>query len=334
MINPQRTNIILIANVDSTFVRKDVRLFLGVCKVQKMTCTRPKGLLHFLLEQIKILIFISKNIRSSKVVICWFADYHSFIPALLSKVFAKPFYLIQGGYDTTYMPEYDYGVYTNKLRSFMVDYAYRHATLNLPVSHFLAKEIKERYNSKIKIEVLPTGYSIEESTQLNKEKSVLTVAGVDSEKRLLIKGIDRFIELAIEMPDIPFTIIGVNKSLLKSYKLPDNLICIEALSKREVDEYYKKSQIYCQFSLREGLPNAVLEAMSYECVVIGMNHSGIAEAIGDAGYVLDKWSVSNAKRLVELAMLDTAKGSEGKARVREYFNEEIRGKRLLEIINK
>jgi len=333
MDNPQSKQIILIANVNSTFVKKDERLFAEVSKVQKMVCAQPKSVLRFLLEQIKIFVFILKNIRASKAVICWFADYHSYFPALLAKWFGKPFYLIQGGYDTTYLPELDYGVFTNKLRSSMVDYAYQHATLNLPVSKFLAKEIRERYNSEIPLEVVPTGYVVDNSISADKEKSVLTVAGVDTQKRFLIKGIDRFIALANDMPDIPFILIGVKKSLINSYKLPDNLEYRETLSKSEVDEYYKKAKTYCQFSLREGLPNAVLEAMSYECTVVGMNHSGVAEAVGNTGLLLDEWSVSQARQLVESALIDTSKGAAGRTRVIEYFNEDRRRNRLRELID-
>lgn len=333
MNNPLSSEIILIANVNSTFVIKDERLLSEVSNVQKMICAQPKTVLRFLLEQIKIIGFVLKNIRASKAVVCWFADYHSYFPALFAKWFNKPFYLIQGGYDTTYLPDLDYGVFSNNLRSYMVDYAYQHATLNLPVSQFLAKEIRERYNSEIPIEVLPTGYSVDNTNQWDKEKSVLTVAGVDTQKRFLIKGIDRFVALAKEMPGIPFTIIGVEQSLLNSNNLPDNLIYRETLSKPEVDEYYKKAKVYCQFSIREGLPNAVFEAMSYECTVVGINHSGIAEAVGNAGFLLDEWSVASARQLVESALNDARKGVEGRVRVMEYFNEDLRRRRLQEIIN-
>jgi glycosyltransferase involved in cell wall biosynthesis len=333
MTNPLTSEIILIANVDSTFVRKDERLLSENSKVQKMICAQPKTVLRFLLEQIKIIGFVLKNIRASKAVVCWFADYHSYFPALLAKWFNKPFYLIQGGYDTTYLPDLYYGVFSNNIRSYMVDYAYQYATLNLPVSKFLAKEIRERYNNEIPIKVLPTGYSVEYTNHWDKEKSVLTVAGVDTQKRFLIKGLDRFIALAKEMPDIPFTIIGVEQSLLNSNNLPDNLIYRETLSKPEVDEYYKKAKVYCQFSIREGLPNAVFEAMSYECTVVGMNHSGIAEAVGNTGFLLDEWSVTSARQLVESALNDTRQGVEGRVRVMEYFNEDLRRRGLQEIIN-
>jgi len=326
------TKIILIANVNSTFVKKDEKAFLEKAMVLKMICAMPKNFAHFIIEQFKILVFMLKNVHRSQAVVCWFADYHSFFPAMMAKLFSKPFYLVLGGYDTTYLPELDYGVYSNRLRSYMVDYAIKNTTLNLPVSNFLAEELNKRYQNTIKVEVLPTGYTVDATGPFEKEKSVLTVAHVNTVKRLLIKGIDRFIALATAMPEISFTVIGVKEGLLKSYNLPDNLQCLEVLPKLEVNEYYKKAKVYCQFSIREGLPNAVFEAMSYACVVIGMNHSGIAEAMDDTGYLLDKWDVNDAINLVNLALEDRTKGSEGKTRVKKYFNEDFRKNRLFKIL--
>jgi glycosyltransferase involved in cell wall biosynthesis len=326
-------HVLLISNVNSTFVKHDESLLAEATIVKKFIVGQEKSFFAFIMEQIKVLIFIIKNIRGSAVMFCWFADYHSFLPAFISKWFGKSFYLIQGGYDTTNISEINYGVHTNKWRSAMVDYAIKNATLNLPVSSFLAGELQARYGNHLPIEVLHTGYIVEEAKDEIKEDIVLTVAVVDSQKRMLIKGVDRFIALASEMPDILFNIIGVKATLLESYILPNNLKCREALSKAEVDEYYKKAAVYCQFSLREGLPNAVLEAMSYKCVVVGMNHSGIAEAVGDAGFLLDEWNINSAKQLVERALEDTLKGLEGRARVEEYFNEDKRRRRLQELIN-
>jgi glycosyltransferase involved in cell wall biosynthesis len=332
MRSTQDTKIILIGNVDSTFVRHDEQILSEMAPVKKLICRQPKRLWAFILEQIKLFVFVWRNIRSSEAVFCWFADYHSFLPAWLAKKFNKPFYLIPGGYDTTYIPELEYGVYTSPIRSKMVDYAYHHASLNLPVSQFLADEIMARYGGSMPVEVLPTGYTVKVNEPLVKEDFVLTVAAVDSAKRLKIKGIDRYIELAREMPEVDFKLVGVDELLLKSYQLPQNLVCIGVIAKAELNVIYQKAKVYGQFSVREGLPNAVLEAMSYACVVVGINHSGITEAVGGAGYLLDTWDVAEAKKVVLQALHDTTSGSLAQQRVAENFNAERRRNRLFELV--
>lgn len=333
MSKQNNPDIILISNVDSTFVRHDEDLLSSFGKVDKLICYQPKGLLGFLREQLRILRFIASRVKKTDAVFCWFADYHSFWPALLTKWAGKPFYLIQGGYDTTRIQRLSYGVFTNFVRTAMVNYAYRNARLNLPVSEFLAKEIFARYGDKVKVEVLPTGYDLPEITKQTKEALVLTVAAADTQKRLLIKGVDRFIHLAQNAPNISFMLVGMKREHLNNFDIPNNLKVQEFLATNELGLLYQKTKVYAQFSVREGLPNAVLEAMSYECVVVGMNHSGIAEAVGDCGYLIDKWDVDEARVMLEKALDNNSLGSLARIRVQENFKSEKRLARLRQFVN-
>ena len=131
MKSQSKPQVLLISNVDSTFVRHDESLLIEGTIVKKFIAGQEKNFLAFIMEQIRVLLFMMKNTRGTAVVFCWFADYHSFLPAMICRRLGKPFYLIQGGYDTTYIKEINYGVHTSMWRSAMVDYAIRNATLNL-----------------------------------------------------------------------------------------------------------------------------------------------------------------------------------------------------------
>ena len=61
-------------------------------------------------ELFKAILYIPK----SQAVICWFSDYHGFIPLLLSRLFNKRFIVIVGGYDAIAYKELNYDKAKNK----------------------------------------------------------------------------------------------------------------------------------------------------------------------------------------------------------------------------
>ncbi len=67
--------------------------------------------------------------------------------------------------------------------------------------------------------------------------------------------------------------------LIKKYKVEDKVIFMGSLSADKMNEYYDSLDIYIQPSKQEGLPRAVIEAMSRACPCIGTNIAGIPELI-------------------------------------------------------
>ena len=63
-----------------------------------------------------------------------------------------------------------------------------------------------------------------------------------------------------------------------------NVELIPRISQKELIGYYQRAKVYAQFSLREGLPNAVCEAMLCECVPVGTRVQGINTAMGTIGF--------------------------------------------------
>ena len=73
---------------------------------------------------------------------------------------------------------------------------------------------------------------------------------------------------------------GLNKKITFTGKLP----------KKEVNQFYRRSKGFLFFSLKEGLPNVVLEAMSCNCVPIVTEMDGVSYEIienGKDGFILE-----------------------------------------------
>ncbi len=326
-----KPGLLFFANTTATFIKRDIALLERDYNVRVFISKQPKGAIPFLIETCKIILFTLANIHSAKLVLCWFADYHSFWPALIAKHAGKSYYLIEGGYDTVYLPEFDYGVFTNRFRSFCVNYSVRNATLNLPVSNFLKSELQQMYGAKINIEVLPTGYNSQLFFSSVKERTVLAIGAVETQKRFLIKGIDRVLAVASILPDIQFKVIGVASIVSDKYIIPANVEMQAVANEKEIQLHLSKAAVYIQFSRREGLPNIVFEAMLSECVVVGINHSGLGEAIGNNGYLLDTWDVDQAKEVILEALKDQEIGVKSRNYVISNYSEKQRSQSMIKL---
>ena len=69
------------------------------------------------------------------------------------------------------------------------------------------------------------------------------------------------------------------RDLAKELGVTDRVKFVGNLSADKMPEYYDSLDIYVQPSKQEGLPRAVIEAMSRGCPVIGTNIAGIPELI-------------------------------------------------------
>lgn len=72
------------------------------------------------------------------------------------------------------------------------------------------------------------------------------------------------------------------KTLIKKWDLEQEVVFLGSLPHKEVFEELKAIDVYIQPSLQEGLPRAVVEAMSLACPVIGSNAGGMPELISQS----------------------------------------------------
>ena len=113
-----------------------------------------------------------------------------------------------------------------------------------------------------------------------------------------------------------------------------NVQFIKKLSQEELRKYYSRAKVYVQFSLREGLPNAVCEAMMCECIPVGSDKNGIPTAIGDCGFILKQRDVQLAVQLISQAMkAPPALAKKARQRILENFTPLQRETALLSLIH-
>lgn len=282
----------------STFVKTDFEILSSEHEVTKYQFKPVRGILKTAIQLIKQKIFLLINIWKFDAVFIWFADYHSFLPVLFAKILRKKSFVVIGGYDVARMPEFAYGSLSSPLRKSLTIFSIKNASLCLPVVENLEKKVKE-IAPKAKTKTIYTGYKfvLNEENQLLKKrgKMILTVSITNNHQRYLIKGLDRFKELAEKLPDFQFYVIGVLKEAESLFEpIPKNLVLLPQLKQDELNRHYLKTSFYAQFSRSEGLPNALCEAMLYGCIPLGLDVGGISTAIEKNGLIMSDWDVNRA----------------------------------------
>lgn len=290
----------------STFVKTDYEILGEKYDVVKYQYKPVKGIYKNAVEFIKQFLYLLLHIWKFDSVYIWFADYHSFLPVLYAKILRKKSFVIIGGYDMANLPEIHYGSLSRPLRKRLTLFSCRYATLCLPVVEGLEKKLQE-ICPRAKSKTIYTGYQFKLDRPIDvntpREKIILTVSITENYQRYMVKGLDRFKELAQHLPDYKFHIIGVKENAKKLFEpIPSNLYLFPPVQQEELIEFYLKSSFYAQFSRSEGLPNALCEAMLYGCLPLGTNIGGISTAIENYGMVINDWDLKIITDFVSMAI--------------------------------
>ena len=96
---------------------------------------------------------------------------------------------------------------------------------------------------------------------------------------------------------------GYLKKVAKKYGVEDQVVFTGAVSHDEVFRLLDQCDIYVQPSLQEGLPRALVEAMSRGCPAIGARTGGIPELIPE-GNIVKRKSINNIAETIK-KMLDS-----------------------------
>ena len=318
----------------SSFVKNDFELLSKKFNVIRFECKVEKKIFPALSILIKEKIFLLKNIRKATAIVCWFADYHSFLPVLFSQIFRKKFFIINGGYDVMYIPEINYGSFNSPFRGFITKFSLQRATYNLAVSPNLIDEAKKRV-PKGNYRLVPTAHnSLAFNCNTEKENIIITVAGVSNLQRFKIKGLDRFVELAHITPELEFVIIGSDETIYEFIPdKPKNLRTVSHIPFEELTNWYSRAKFYAQFSRSEGLPSAVCEAMLSECIPVGIRVGGIPFAINKFGILANDWNPELIKEEILKNMSNSDLGKDARSHIVNTFNSNLREKAFNELIN-
>ena len=264
--------------------------------------------------------------------VCWFASVYSLAVVAGARLAGRRSIIVVGGVDAAAIPDLGYGLWLNRWKAALVRRSLRWADQVLPVDESLLVSLRRL--SGLPLEhavVLPTGYDAgywsPPPTDPDGRSGVLCVATCSSVRRARVKGIDVLLSAAASLPEVQFTVIGVDPDFRDrmSFPVPQNVRLLPAVTREELREYYQSAQIYCQPSRHEGLPNALCEAMLCGAIPIGTRAGGMPGAIGEWGVVVDSGDDEALRDGILSAMKMSAEtGEGGRRRIAESFSKERR----------
>lgn len=349
-------HIFLIFGKPSSFIYEDIIFLKDNYHCTEYQFKPTKNIVLFVFKQINLLWHLIINFRKYDVYISWFADYYSLLPMLIGKLRGRRKIIITGGFDAVSIPQLNYGVFSKRdLRYWFVYSSYKFTDYILPVDKSLEKGtnyygspnekgiptgVKSFIPSlKAHLEIVPTGYDEKKWHKGNthkKENTVICIASTPNPRTYFLKGFDLLIEVAKKMPHVEFTIVGFNKEMeeyIKPIKSP-NISVTGFIPNDELPSIIATHKVFALFSLSEGLPNTLCEAMLCECIPVGSNVNGIPTAIGETGYIIDRKNIQEAIQAIETALNDNEnKGKKARERIINLFSQKQRRNKLHAIIN-
>lgn len=277
------------------------------------------------------LFYLALNIWKFDLIYIWFADYLSFLPVMFTKLTGKKSIICAGGYESTYIPEINMGVFTNatiskSIRSFCVKYSLKNCTIILPVDETLIENTNNYIYSDIPgklplkdgikefipdikdiFKTIYLGYdpqTFRKPEKTIKENSVVSAGLIVNNDEFQRKGFDLLIEAAKHLSNINFVLIGFNEEMKAKYadKVTPNVILYGIVPYSKLIEEYSKAKIYAQFSMFEGMPSSICEAMLCECIPVGSMVNGIPKIINSYGQVINKRDAEEVKKAINDAM--------------------------------
>lgn len=312
----------------SSFVRQDYQNLSKRFHVIKVNYRRPDDVFG-----------IVKAVHESDVSFSWFAGGHAFLAVLFSKILGKKSIIVVGGYDVACVPEMDYGLFTQAWhKRLMTKLALKYADKVLVVDPSLTEDAIR--NAKItgnNFEYLPTGHDYEVFYPKGMKKNIaLTVCMCEDCSRAKIKGVDTFVKTAKNLPEIKFLVAGLAGDALERLQriAPSNVELMGPVSQDSLISLYQEAKVYCQLSIREGLPSALCEAMLCECIPVGTERNGIPKAIGNTGFYVPLGDPdATAKAIAKALQQPEELGRRARERIMELFPMERRVKGLAKAID-
>lgn len=327
-------NILFIHSKKSSFVERDLEILIKNFNVREVEFPLNKNPKIIFQNSLKLVQMV-RHIFWADLTFSWLADLHAFFAVLFSKISNKKSIVVVGGYEVAKIPELQYGGLLNSSSAEVVKFIFKNVDKVLAVDEGLKIDaIKNISINGKNVLTVPTGYDYTQfKPDGNKENLVLTISAGDSWERARLKGLDTFVESARYLPLVKFILIGFSGNGAEKLKsiAPKNIQFIDPLPTQSLIPYYQKAKVYCQFSVREGLPNVLCESMLCECVPVGSDIPGIRTAIGDTGFYVPIGEPQKCADAIQKALLSN-KGKEARNRIKVMFPLQRREAELTKII--
>jgi glycosyltransferase involved in cell wall biosynthesis len=278
-------------------------------------------------------------VRDADLVFGWFASMHLLVPLLCARLLRRPSAVVLGGYDVAAEPELGYGHQLGGTRRLVARLVMRLATALLPVSEFNRRDAIDKAGAPArKLRLVPNGVPVPPAPPPGPRRTVLTVGRVDA-SNLERKGLRAFVETAALLPDVPFVLVGggdpaVVERLRRD--APPNVVLPGQLSGQALVDRFTEAAVYVQASRYESFGLSVAEAMSYECIPVLTRLAALPEVGGDVAVYVDSPDApalaEGVREAMRLRAADPARGAAARRRVEGLFPLELRGQRLVGVL--
>ncbi len=144
-------------------------------------------------------------------------------------------------------------------------------------------------------------YYIKKSRDVEKikKKNCVITTGEVSKENISRKGFDDFVELARQMTDLNFYLIGKledERALKLKQTGSPNLHMKGFVSEKDLANYYAMCKIYLQLSRSESFGVSMVEAMCFDCVPIIYDRGALPEVIGGEGYIVEYKDINGVRK--------------------------------------
>jgi glycosyltransferase involved in cell wall biosynthesis len=315
----RKPKVLFIYPLRSSFVVYDIECLNKTANVLEFSFGIKKGI-HILFRIIQLTLWLIKNCRSSKVIYIWFADFYGIIPAIFGSIFRIKTITFIGGYDAVAIPELRYGAHLNPIRSYMVRIVCNMSDVLIPSSEYTGQQLIQTLKSpkiknKIKIAYPGINTKLFQINNIQKRDAVICISSGNSVNRMLLKGVDRFLELAKSMNKTKFYLVGIQDDAYEWAKLnaSNNVELYSITSSEKLNELLNLSVAICLFSRNEAFGMVIIEGMLCGCVPIILDNTGTLEILSKPnapGYIYSEFNstkISNdIKTILDSQSLENA----------------------------
>ncbi len=209
---------------------------------------------------------------------------------ILKKIFNIPVVIHLQGSDAAAIPEIDFGVFNNRKKKWLVNWAYANADELIVLTNYQKSKLEENFNKKIS-KVIPYGVDHNifkqplENKELKPPYSFVHVAHINpvKDQRILL---DAFKEIRDHV-DAKLKIFGTDtldgalQQYAKDIGIQSKVSFGGLISNKELHKHFAKAHILLHTSLYEAQGVSVCEAMASGVVVCGTHVGIIADLSGD-----------------------------------------------------
>lgn len=316
----QKPSILFVAPALRTFIQNDIDILSEYydIKVNIYPWNKKLRIGWYMFRQFILLLFTFQRFDA---IIISFGGYWSLIPSLFGKILNIPTFTIVHGTDCASIPSVNYGMLRKKHLRQICQWTYQSSDMIFPVSDSLIYTENKYYNSpdanehkqglkhffpRLKTPLYtihngldPTFWT--ESTKRDYSAPLSFIAVISNKTQLFMKGIYDIIEVAKQMPDNPFLIVGSSQPD-DIATLPDNIKFQGRVTPQQLRELYHTHHFYLQLSLFEGFGYALAEAMLCGCIPIGSSVNMIPEIIGSSGFIVENQNLSEIISTLKIAI--------------------------------